>query len=175
MATLRKPILGWSSRPDDSGKAWFEPFDILATNDVWDFLVGRIDEAGANNAQLSTRAGFHGRFEIPKDYIDAASLIIVWTATVTSGNAVWDFEYRAVGGNDSESLDQAGTQESLTVTDAAPGAALRRLETSIDLTDGNFAVDDDVTFFIANDGTDGADTLAGARLLINLLFQYENS
>lgn len=175
MATIRTPIIGWACRPDDSGKTWFEPFDVLATNDVWDFLVGRIDENGNNNTQLSTRVGFHGKFAIPKDYVDAATLVVVWTATVTSGNAVWDFDYRAVGGNDTESLDQSGTQESVSVTDAAPGAALRRLETTADLTDGNFAVDDEVEYFLCNDGADANDTLAGARLLVNAFFQYENA
>lgn len=172
MATHRVPILGMP-RPDDTGDCFIEPQDILATNDVWDRYLIRL---GANNAaQPTVRAGIHGGFAVPKNYVNSAALIIVWTATLTSGNVVFDFEYRAVGGNDSESLDQSGTQESLTVTDAAPGAAWRRLEASIDLTDGNFATDDTVSYFFARDGADGSDTMAGSALLFELFFEYADA
>lgn len=174
MATHRIPILTHSVRPSGE-KAWFEPYDILATNDVWKRMVGRIDEDGNNNAQLSTRVGYYGGFVVPKNYVGSATIIIVWTSTVTTGDVVWDFEYRAVGGDDAESLDQAGTQESVTVTDTAPSAAHERMEASIALTAGNFAVDDEVEYFLASDGSDAADTLAGARLLISALFQYADA
>lgn len=176
MATHRLPIHGGLA-PDSSGKVWWEPFDVLATNDVWRQMVLRIDEAGANNAQLSTRAGAYGEFFVPKNYVDAASLIIVWGASITTGGAtvVWDCDYRAVGGNDTESLDQAGNQESVTGSDDVASAAWERLELSIDLTDGNFAVDDTVLFFICNDGTDGTDDAACARILFQLFFQYEDA
>jgi len=172
MSTFRIPILGWGTRPDDTGDCFFEPQDILATNDVWDRLIGRF---GANNAaQPTVRAGIHGGFNVPKNYVGGATIVIVWTATLTSGNVVWDFEYRAVGGNDTESLDQSGTQESVTVTDAAASAAWERLEVTIALTAGNFAVDDTVSFFFARDGADGADTMAGSALLFDLLWQYDD-
>lgn len=156
--------------PDATGECYFEPYPILATNDVWDRLIGRF---GSNNAAAPTvRLGLHGGFTIPKDYVGSAVLVIVWTATLTSGDVVWDFEYRAVGGNDTTSLDQAGTQESVTVTDTAPGAANRRLEATINLTSGNFAVDNEVEFFFARDGADAADTMAGSAMLFSLIFQY---
>jgi hypothetical protein len=172
MATHRLPILGWSARPDDTGDAYFEPYDILATNDVWDRLVLRM--GASNSAQPTLRAGVHGGFTIPKNYVGSAVLVAVWTSTVTAGAVVFDFEYRAVGGDDTESLDQAGTQESVTVTDTGPTAAHRRMEATIALTSGNFAVDDEVEFFFARDGADAADTKAGSVLLFNLLFEYSD-
>lgn len=170
MATHRIPILGWSCRPDDTGECWIEPYDILATNDVWDRLVARF--GASNAAQPTVRHGLAGGFTIPKTYVGSPKIIIVWATTLNAGDVVWDFEYRAVGGDNAESLDQSGTQESLTVTDTAGGAAHRRMETSMSLTAGNLAVDDEVEFYLARDGADGADTLAGSALLFQALFEY---
>ena len=173
MATQRIPILGWSARPDDTGECFFEPYDLLATNDAWDRLICRF--GASNAAQPTVWHGLHGGFTVPKTYVGAPKIIVVWTSTLTAGNVVWDFVYRAVGGDNAESLDQAGTQESVTVTDAAPGAAHRRLEASMTLTAGNFAVDDEVEFVLARDGTDAADTLAGSALLFQALFEFSDA
>jgi hypothetical protein len=175
MATHRLPILGFGLKPDTSGKVWIEPQSVLGTNDVFDNMIVRIDNDGANNAQLSTRNGVYGRFFVPKNYVGTAAVIIHWTATVTSGNVVFDFEYRAVGGDDAESLDQSGTQESVTGTDANPSAAWERNELSINLTGSNFAVDDTVNFFLARDGVDANDTAASATLIYNAFFQYADA
>lgn len=164
------PVLGWATRPDDTGDCFPEPYDVLATNDVWDRLVFRF--GASNAAQPTVRAGVHGGFTVPKNYVGSAVLIIVWTATLTSGNVVFDFEYRTVGGNDTTSLDQSGTEESVTVTDAAPGAAHRRLEATVNLTSANLAADEEVEFFLARDGADAADTMAGSAILFNALLQY---
>jgi hypothetical protein len=173
MATLRQPIVGWNTMPDGTGECYFEPFSILATNDVWKHIVCRF---GTNNAaQPTVRHGFYGAFMVPKDYVGTAVLVINWSATLTSGNVAWDFEYRAVGGNDTESLDQTGTQESVSVTDAAASAANEKLEVTVNLTSANFAADDLVTFFFARDGADAADTMAGSALLHSLHFQYNDA
>lgn len=149
---------------------------VLGTNDVFDNFVIRIDQDGANNAQLSTREGVYGRFAVPKNFVGSTTRVIIhWTATVTSGNVVWDFEYRAVGGDDAESLDQSGTQESVTGTDANPSAAWERNELAITLTGSNFAVDDTVNYFLARDGVDASDTAASATLLYGAFFEYSDS
>lgn len=168
MATHRVPILDWSMSPDSTGNVTFEPYDIKATNDVWKALVGVY-------ADTNTRLGLRGRFNVPKNYVGTAKLVAVWTSTATSGNVVWDCDYRAVGGNDAESLDQTSNQESVTVTDAAPGAANRRLEALLTLTSANLAVDDTVEFELFRDGADGADTMAAAALLFDLLFEYSDT
>ena len=172
MATHQISVLSFTVRPDTSGKVWLEPYDILATNDVWKHSIIRYDEDGNNNAQISTRIGIFGSFLVPQNYVGSAKFYPVWTSTVTTGNCVWDFEYRTVGGDDTTSLDQAGTEESLTLTDAAPTAANRRLTPSFSLTSGNFAAGETVQFFLAVDGVDAADTLAGARILVGAIFEY---
>lgn len=168
MATHRLPIIDWHAKPDTSGNVWATSYDEFATNDVWDHLVIAF-------ADTASRKGLAGGFNVPKNYVGTASIIVVWTATAITGNVVWDFDYRAVGGNDAESLDQAGTQESVTVTDAAPGAAHRRMEVALSLTGTNLTPDDHVTFEFFRDGADVADTMAATALLFDLFFQYSDA
>lgn len=168
MATHRIPILGWSTVPDTSGNVFLEPYNVKATNDVWDRLVTIFNDT-------ATRIGLAGGFTVPKNYVGSANIIVVWTATATTGNVVWDFDYRAVGGNDAESLDQAGTQEAVTVTDAAPTAAHRRLEASMALTAANLAVDDEVEFELFRDGVSASDTMAAAAIVVAVLFEYADA
>lgn len=168
MATHRIPILGWSAVPDASGNVFFEPYDVKATNDVWDRLVLVFNDT-------ATRIGIHGGFTVPKNYVGSANLIVVWTSTATSGDVEWDLDYRAVGGNDTESLDQAGTQESVNANDTAPSAVNERMEISIALTGANFTVDDEVEFTFFRDGTDAGDTMAAAAIVFQVVFEYSDA
>lgn len=170
MATHQRSILGFGTKPDTSGECFLEPYSVLATNDAWDRLVARFGISNA--AQPAVRHGFYGGFVVPQNYVANAIIVVVWTATLTSGNVVWDFDYRTVGGDDTTSLDQSGTEAATTVTDAAPGAANRRLAVNIVQTDGNFSAGEEVEFFFGRDGVDASDTMAGAALLFELIFQY---
>jgi hypothetical protein len=170
VATRAISILGSATIPDASGDCWQEPYDILATNDAWKFLVFRF---GASNAAApTTRIGLYGTFTVPQDYVGTAKVIPVWTATVTSGDVVWDFEYRTVSGDDTTSLDQAGSEEAVTVTDTAPGAANRRLVPQLSPTSANFAAGETVEFCLFRDGADAADTMAASAILLDCIFQY---
>jgi len=166
MATHQISVMNGLS-PVSEGCFW-EPFDIKATNDVWKFPVLIFNDTG-------TRIGAHGTFRIPKSFVGSPKIYFVWTTTATSGNAVWDFDYRAIGGDDAESLDQSGTQEALTVTDAAPGAALRRLQASVNLAAANLAIDDTVEFAVFRDGADAADTLSAALILVDVVFEWADA
>ena len=168
MATHRIPIIGFGAVPDAAGQVFFEPYNIKATNDVWDRLVLIFNDT-------ATRKGIAGGLVVPKNYVDTANLVIVWTTTAISGDVEWDFDYRAVGGNDTESLDQAGTQESVNSNDTAPSAVNERLEISIALTDANFAADDEVTFELFRDGTDAGDTMAAAAIVFSVMFEYADA
>ncbi len=166
MATHRIPILGPGTVPDTSGDVFFEPYSIKATNDVWDRLVIIFNDT-------STRIGVAGGFVVPKNYVGSANLIIVWTSTAITNDVEWDFDYRAVGGV--ESLDQSGNQESVNTNTTAPSAINLRTETSISLTDGNFAVDDEVEFELFRDGTDGGDLMAAAAIVFSVMFEYADA
>ena len=166
MAVHRINILGPNTLPDDSGDVFFEPYSIKATNDVWGYLIAIFNDT-------ATRIGLRGKFNVPQNYVGSANLIIIWTSTATAGNVEWDFDYRAVGG--AESLDQAGTQESVNSNDAAPGSTDERQELSIPLTDANFAAGDEVPFELFRDGTDGGDTMSAAAQLHAAYFQYADA
>lgn len=168
MATHRIPILGPGTVPDSSGDVFFEPYSVKATNDVWGRLVTIFNDSG-------TRIGLQGGFTVPKNYVGSAKIIVVWTGTATSGDIELDFDYRAVGGDDAESLDQSGTQQTVNQEDTAPSAAHERMEAALTLTAGNFAVDDEVEFELFRDGTDGGDTMAAAAIVFAVLFEYADA
>lgn len=165
---LRVPILGAASFPDASGNVFFEPYSIKATNDVWKRLVCIFNDT-------ATRIGLRGGFTVPKNYVGNAKIIVVWTSTAITGNCRWELDYRTVGGDDTTSLDQAGVEESVGFTDAAPTAAHRRLEVSLALTAANLAADEEVEFELFRDGADAADTMAAAAILFALLFEYTDA
>lgn len=168
MATHRISILGFGTVPDASGNVFFEPYDVKATNDVWDRLVCIFNDTAA-------RIGLRGGFEVPQNYVGTASIVVVWTSTATSGDVEWDFDYRAVGGNDTESMDQAGTQQSVNINDTAPSAAHERMEASLSLTSANLAAGDSVLFELFRDGTDAGDTMAAAAIVFDVLLQYNDA
>jgi len=168
MATHRIPILGWPTVPDGSGEVFFEPYSNKATNDVWDRLICVFNDT-------ATRIGLRGGFTIPKNYVGSPKIIVVWTATATTGDVEWDFDYRAVGGNDTESLDQTGTQESVNINDTAPSAAHERMEASLTLTAGNLSIDDEIEFEIFRDGVDAGDTMTAAAIVFSILFEYTDA
>jgi hypothetical protein len=171
VATHHIPILGFATRPDDTGESWFEPEDLnFGTNDLARQFV--LTHGSALAAAPTVKHGVYGGFRVPKNYNSGAKLVIEWSATLTSGDVVFDFDYNAVGGNDAESLDPSAWQESVTVTDTAPAVARRKLIATVNLTAVNFTVDDEVQFFFGRDGVDGADTMAGRAYVFNLVFEY---
>lgn len=168
MSTHRIPILGFGSVPDASGDVFFEPYDVKASNDVWKRLVAIFNDTANRN-------GLRGGFVVPKNYVGTPKFIVVWTSTATSGDVEWDADYRAVGGDDAESLDQSGTQESVNQNDTAPSAAHERMEAALTLTAANLAVDDEVEFELFRDGTDAGDTMAAAAIVFSILFEYADA
>ena len=168
MATFRLPILGANTVPDSSGEVFFEPYTIKATNDNWGHMVLIFNDS-------ATRNGLRGAFDVPQNYVGSANIIIHWTATATSGDVEWDFDYRAVGGDDTESLDQATAQESVNQNDTAPSAIHERMTVTLALTAGNFAAGDTVEFELFRDGTDAGDTMAAAAIVHQVLFEYADA
>ncbi len=170
MATHRIPILQ-GAMPDTSGYVVYEPFSAnFGSNNERDPLIARFIDS-------SSRDGLAGVFGVPQNFDGSTTcnLVILWSSDITTAtNVVWDFEYRSHGGNDTESLDQTGTQESaLTVTDAAPSAARELLEASIALTDTNFAAGDTVIWELFRDGV-ASDTMVGDAFLFGLFFEYDD-
>jgi hypothetical protein len=168
MATHRVSIMG-GLVPDTTGNAYFEPYSVAATNDVWKHEILRLKDAAAD-------CGVYGGFTVPKNYVGTAKIVYVYTTTATSGSAYLGYNYRAVGGDDTESLDQSGTQESVTPAAAgAPSAAHERKEMSLSLASANLAVDDFVEFFAFRDNDNGSDNLAADVLIHDILFEFADA
>jgi len=165
MATQRIPILGFNTVPDTSGNVFFEPYTVKATNDNWGHLVLVFNDT-------ATRIGLRGAFDVPQNYVGTAKIIIHWTATVTTGDVEYDFDYRAIGGDDTESLDQATAQESVNQNDTAPSAVNERMTATLTLTSANLAAGDTVEFMLFRDGADAGDTMAAAAIVHQVLFEY---
>jgi len=172
MATHRIPILGFATRPDDTGECFFEPADLnFGSNDLARQFVLALGSALA--AQPTVKHGVYGSFRVPKNFVSAPKFVWEWAATLTTGDVVFDTDYRAVAAG--ESLDQATWQQSQTVTDTAAGTARNSNGAEISPTAGNFAVDDLVEFFFGRDGADGADTMAGRAYIFELTFEYSDT
>ena len=169
MATHRIPIITWSSVPDTSGDVFSEPYTVKATNDFWKHLVLVFNDSGNDDE-------FFGSFDVPQNYSSAANLVVVWTTVATTGDWEIGFAYRAVGGNDAESLDQATAQESLLSgnNDTAPSATDERMEFTIALTDANFAAGDTVEYIFSREGADAGDGISAAIQVHGLYFEYSD-
>lgn len=166
MATITMSIFG-GIQPDTSGSVSLTTLDVLATNDFFKPPILEFEDT-------ATKIGAHGTFEVPENYVGTPVITPVWSSSATSGDAVWDFDYRAIGGDDAESLDQATAQEALTVTDAAPSASHERNKPTMSATGSNLAAGDTVEFIVSRDGA-SADTIAASIYLIGLLFTYNDA
>jgi len=153
--------------PDSSGNVFLEPYPIKATNDFWKSTVYIFNDTATDDY-------LYGQFRVPDDYVGTAKIVITWTTTATTDDVRWEFAYRAVGGDDAESLDQSTAQETVTQADTAPSAANEKMTITIDLTSSNFAPGDIVTWRLGRTGTNAGDTLAAAAQLWDLRFQYKD-
>lgn len=167
MATHRMSIIGWQVKID-TANIFFEPYTVKATNDAWKHFALVFKDT-------ATRDVLYGTFEVPENYVGAPKVKVVWTSTGTTGNVVWDFDYRAIGGTNTESFDQATAQESVTVTSAAPGATDRRMVAEMALTAANLSAGDTVEFLFGRDGASASDTLAAAVTVHAILFEFSDN
>ena len=168
MATHRINIMTANMVPDSSGGVFFEPYSVKATNDIFRHLVLIFNNSNAVE-------GVYGAFVVPANYANSPVFKLYWSSIATTGDIKMDMDYRAVGGNDTESLDQATFQEALTVTDTAPSAIDERMEATMAATAGNFAADDIVEFFLTRESSNAADTMAAAVILHALAFEYSDA
>jgi len=166
MATIRIPILGFTTRPDTSGDVFFEFNSIKGTNDFFKELVLVYNDTAAKDS-------IYGSFEVPQDYVGSAKFVVSWKTTATSGDVEWDMDYRSVA--DGESLDQATAQESLNQNDTAGGSTDLKQTALLTATEGNFAAADTVQFILSRDGTDAGDTISAAVTVHGVYFEYADA
>jgi hypothetical protein len=158
--------------PDATGRAFFEPFDVKATNDLFKHAVLILNDPGASEIH-----GAYVNFEVPSNYVDSAAIVVIYTSTATTGTAALAFDYRSVSGSNIESLDNSSFQETTNGNAVAPGTLNWRRELSIALTDTNIVADDTLEGFLTRDGVIGGptDDMAAALMVHDLVFEYADA
>ena len=154
-------------RPDSSTQCWWEPYDLRATNDLFKHATFVLLDNG------SLKAGAFGAFRVPKTYVQSPTIIIPWSAIVTTGNAKLQIEYRSVAVG--ESLDQASYQETVAATETVPGTVNLLKDSVLALTGANLAAGDILAFYLSLRGDDAATTLASYVILHDLLFGWNDA
>lgn len=156
--------------PDSSSDCFAQPASILLTNDRWDRLIYRFGASNVANPTL--KAGLAGGFQIPDSFLGNSFVVIDFTSTVTSGNAIWSFEYLVVSGNNVHTIDTNLITETIAFTGSAAAAAGNRVVVSQSLA-GPFLPGCHVLYRLQRDGTAGADTIAGSAILLNAQFRMD--
>lgn len=151
--------------PDTSGDVVPQSLAILATNDQWPHGIFRFNDSG-------NRDGINFARKIPDDYGSGAGILLEWSTSATTGDAEFDVDYRAVGGDNAESIDQSGVQESVNSNDTAPSTTFFKMQVTISVTDGNLAAGDILQGTVFRDGTDAGDTISAAIILIGAWLDY---
>ena len=166
MATHRLSF-GSLLTPDTSGSVFWQPASVLDTNDL----------AGTDQvliyADTATLLKGFAHFQVPKNYVGTAKVIVRYKTTATSGNVLWTLDYRAIAAG--ETGDPATWQESLAGTATAVAGTTNLLsDIEFTLTSSNLAVDDTVLVSVNRNGA-GADTVAASLQLVDAIFQYADA
>ena len=156
---------------DGSGDATFEPYSVKESNVSGTYMDGMVVVFN----DTANRDKIIGRSFIPQDYVGTAEIVPVWSSETTSNNAAWDFGYRGIGGDDTETFDQATPVEEVGIIDAAPSAKFERNTPTISLTSANLAAGDEFCWALHRNGTTGSDTLADAVLLFDVRLKYSDA
>ena len=132
--------------PDNSGNVIWEPAAInFGANDRYPGMVYRFRDT-------STRDGLGFRVTVPKEYVGSPAFRLLSSTTVTSGSQLRvEIDYTSIA-KSGESLDPSADQENLTLNQAPSGTARLGLESTLNITASNLAVDDVIEGTIFRDG-----------------------
>ena len=113
---------------------------------------------------------------MPQNYVGSAAIKLNWTTTAISGNAAFRFTYRVVTGHNTTSLDQTSqTEQVSSITNAAPGAAQRKMDATLAVTAGNFSAGALVEYLCERFDSSNNDTLSADIVVHNLSFEYADA
>ncbi len=153
--------------PDESGDVFqsLANFDAPTTG-LYDVDIWKFADSGNKNS-------LNGKFIVPSDYVNTSIFRVVWVATVTANDAVWDVDYSSDA--DAESADPASHDESITVTTTTDGTAWAINTSDMAATSGNFVAGDVCQLLFSRDGAQAADDLASPAYVFALLFVYNDA
>ena len=172
MATIRLPILGVQTIPDSSENVYIAPINSILT------IGAATRPPGAELAIVmpdpgAADEGFYGKFSVPKDYVGSPVLVIrgILSGTVGATTLQFGFQKRALA--DNEAFDGDYDAEVTAGATTSGWADEDVYEETISLTAGDFAVDDDVFFYLYRDG--GTDDWTGTFLCTGVFFEYSDA
>lgn len=167
MASRDYVMFDSTTKPDTSGGVYQQPFSVEEAT-KWDVQPFWFNNSGAQESLLGT-------FHVPSGYIVTGTTLFipVWsTATTTASAQVrLSMDYRSVGGNDSESMDQATAQETVAISADKPTAAWNRLIPEMSATAANFASGDTVEWEFSRISDHADDDLADKVGLWAIIFR----
>ncbi len=167
-------MFNFSTMPDSVGDAFFEPYSVVATNDLFRHTILRM--AASNTGGPTVDAGVYGRFTVPSDYQNTPEVIIKWNASVISGSVQYGLNYRSIlasSGSDAESGDASFYFGSGTAVSAVKTTGHLMNQVGISLS-GNIRPGDQFAYYFYRGGGQAADTMTGSALVHDLLFNYHS-
>jgi hypothetical protein len=169
MATHRLPIMGATVLPDATGECFMDNI-----NNQMALATGLMRNLVMTFKDPSADCGFYGTFQVPQNYVGTAVLkiLMVLDGTVGATSVDFEFSYRALA--DNESVEQGWQASETGNTGNTNGWANEDLALcSITLTDANFAVGDEVFFYLKRDF--GTDDFVGDVHVVGVYFDYADA
>lgn len=147
-------------------------FQIIDASAAWTAIGGSsiggyaMDDAAAEGVNLSLRLPN----DLPAiDYTKVVKIYIQWSAAATSGDVVWDIDYRVAGLGE----DIGAAVTNATVTNTTAGTADHAEEaTAIDIAVNILADADVLHLTVRREGADGSDDLSGDASFNGLRIVY---
>lgn len=166
MATIRHSL--WNNLlPDSSGSVYPHPLSTVGTND---FFAHQVFSFATGTSSVT----LHGAGFVPSNYsMSDATVSVAWSAETTLGTVDWYFAYRAIGGSDAESLDQATAQETVNSAVSLPSAIHERMITSIAITHSNLTTNDTLQWRLGR-RNESANTALLPCYVTNVYLDYED-
>lgn len=148
--------------------AFVAPYPTEATNDLWDTSVIYFPNSGT--------PGISGRFHVPVRYASQPAFKIIWTSVATTNDLAFTLIYRVVSGDDTESMDQSGQDETVYNIVEAPSASHeRKISFLVPLTPSNFSAESIVEYKLYRDVADESNegtSMADDALIFDVEFEY---
>lgn len=136
-----------------------EPSPLTFSNDLANHLIARFPDAAGD-------VGIGGSLTIPDITITTVQVVCNLTFNATTGTFEFVFRYRAIGGDDAETMDPATWQQTVASgAENAPTTAFNKLRIVLSLTAGNFAANDVVQYQFFRDNDGGNDNVSADGLV----------
>lgn len=170
MATHDLPILGMSTKPDNSGDVY--PSTLAAELTLGSAPGNELCMVLPTAATISADTGLYGKFTVPQNYVGTPVLVIEGVLDGAPASLVIAFGVQMKPLADDEAYDQALEAQAI-ASASSVGQADEDVYLETITLSNTFAVGDSVPFFFFID--DSVHTYTGLFLLTGLFFRYADA